>query len=89
MKQEEREALTQRTTQRIVSGLQQTTNAEEMIRSLLTGYGLEMFASLGTQYRGMDRPYPGKLAHPSSHHAYPLRRRRRTGTRRRLPLANP
>jgi hypothetical protein len=54
MNQEEREALTQQTTQRMVACLQHTTNAksdlanaEEMIRSMLTSYGLEMFAAGG------------------------------------------
>jgi hypothetical protein len=47
MNQEEREALTQRTTQRIVSGLHQTTNVEQMIGSMLTGYGGAMFAAGG------------------------------------------
>ena len=47
MNQEEREALTQQTTQRLLSGLHQTTNAKEMIRSLLTGYGKAMFAAGG------------------------------------------
>ena len=47
MNQEEREALTQQTTQRLLSGLHQTTNVEQMIRSMLTGYGLEMFAAGG------------------------------------------
>ncbi len=44
MNQEEREALIQETTQRILACLHQTTNAEEMIRSMLTGYGVTMFA---------------------------------------------
>ncbi len=47
MNQEEREAFTQQTTQRLIACLHQTTNAEEMIRSLLTGYGVEMFAAGG------------------------------------------
>jgi hypothetical protein len=42
--QEEREALIQETTQRILACLHQTTNAEEMIRSMLTSYGVTMFA---------------------------------------------
>jgi hypothetical protein len=45
MNQEEWEAFTHQTTQQIVSGLQQTTNAEEMIRSLLNSYGIAMFAA--------------------------------------------
>jgi len=45
MNQEEREALTQQTTQQIVSGLQQTPNAEKIIRALLNRYGIEMFAA--------------------------------------------
>jgi hypothetical protein len=47
MNQEEREALTQETTQCIVACLHQTTNAEQMIGSLLTGYGVAMFAAGG------------------------------------------
>jgi hypothetical protein len=47
MNQEEREALTQETTQCIVSGLHQTTNVEQMIGSILTGYGVAMFAAGG------------------------------------------
>jgi hypothetical protein len=47
MNQEEREALTGKATARIVAGLQQTTNAEEMLRSILTGYGVELFAAGG------------------------------------------
>jgi hypothetical protein len=45
MNQEEREAITHKTIQRIVSGLQQPTNVEEMIGSILTGYGVAMFAA--------------------------------------------
>ena len=52
MNQEERKALTQQTTQRIVAGVQQTTttasnaaSVEETIRSLLTKYGREMYAA--------------------------------------------
>jgi hypothetical protein len=52
MNQEERKALTQQTTQRIVSGLHQTTNAEEVISSLLTGYGVAMFAAGGRNTEG-------------------------------------
>ena len=47
MNREEREALTLRATQLIVVSLQQTTNAEQMINSILTGYGVEMFAAGG------------------------------------------
>jgi|SRR5215467_2414716 len=47
MNQEEREALLQQTTARILACLQQTTNVEEMIRSLLTGYGRAMFVAGG------------------------------------------
>ena len=47
MNQEERETLTQQTTQRIVACLHQTGSVEEMIRSILTGYGLAMFAAGG------------------------------------------
>jgi hypothetical protein len=47
MNQEERESLTQQATARIVSGLQQTTNVEQMIGSMLTGYGIEMYAAGG------------------------------------------
>ncbi len=47
MNQEEREALTQQTTQRLLSGLHQRTDVEQMIRSLLTGYGVAMFAAGG------------------------------------------
>jgi hypothetical protein len=89
MNQEEREALTQETTQCIVACLHQTTNAEQMIGSLLTGYGVAMFAAGGTQQRGMGRLYPGKLAHPHSHHAHAPRRLRRTGTRSSLSLEDP
>jgi hypothetical protein len=45
MNQEERETLTQQTTQRIVACLHQRGSVEEMIRSILTGYGLAMFAA--------------------------------------------
>jgi hypothetical protein len=45
MNQEEREAFTQQTTQRIVASLHQTTNAEDAIRPMLTKYGIEMFAA--------------------------------------------
>jgi hypothetical protein len=47
MNREEREALTERATQRIVACLQQTTNTEQMIGSILTGYGIAMFAAGG------------------------------------------
>jgi hypothetical protein len=42
-----REALTERATASIVACLHQTTNAEEMIGSILTGYGVAMFAAGG------------------------------------------
>jgi hypothetical protein len=45
MDQEEREALTHKATARILACLHQTTNVEEMIRSMLTGYGVELFAA--------------------------------------------
>jgi hypothetical protein len=45
MNQEERVALTEQTTQRIVEGMQHTTNVEQTIRPLLTKYGIEMFAA--------------------------------------------
>jgi hypothetical protein len=44
MNQEEREALTQQATARILSGLHQSANAEETIGSILIGYGVAMFA---------------------------------------------
>jgi hypothetical protein len=47
MNQEEREVLTQQTTARILACLHQTTGAEEMICSMLTSYGREMFAAGG------------------------------------------
>ena len=45
MTQEEREALTQNTTQCIVACLHQTTNVEQTIRSVLTKYGMERYAA--------------------------------------------
>ena len=45
MNQNEREALTQQATARILSGLHQPTNAQEMIGSTLIGYGVAMFAA--------------------------------------------
>ena len=45
MNQEEREALAQQAIQRLVAGLQQTTNAEQMFRSMFNRYGIEMYAA--------------------------------------------
>lgn len=46
MNQEAREALIEKATQRIVAGLHQTTDTEQMmIRAALTNYGLAMYAA--------------------------------------------
>jgi hypothetical protein len=56
MNQEEREAFTRQTTQRMVASLHRTTNAEDTIRPMLAKYGIEMFAAGNRNAEGWISP---------------------------------
>jgi hypothetical protein len=73
--QEEREALMQETTQRILACLHQTTNAEEMIRSMLTSYGVTMFAVGGRNTEEWIGRIVASLPIPCSSRALPPKAR--------------